>query len=322
MTTMMFRHPGPLLMLGTVVLLLPGCGGKPSPAGKSSLSYVDQVAAAQKESIPEVRAKKLIRIGYQQAKAEDELGAEETFDLAAKACREVEDPLARVGSLVLLAQAQLKLGNSTPARKALDSAWEAADRIEAPESKARTLAGLAPVQDALGDRPGAIATLESAEQLAAELTDAAGNPDAFGQMLVLGAVAEGYHNIDEAADADRMIAAALGLAPSVDDELRRCEALAGLALTQHETTGKTGAEQTFAAALAIARSMQSPYKKAHALADVAEKLSRCGFHARTHEVLDEADLVADKIPEPDLKQQTVQKVRSLMGKLPKPKGEK
>ena len=295
--------------------------GKPSPAQKPPVSFIDQVAAVRKESSPEVRAKKLIRIGYQQAKAQDELGAEETFDLAAKACREVEDPSLRAACFRLLAEAQLRLGNRTPARKALDSAREAADRIEALESKARTLARLAQVEGALGDRPGAVDTLQSAEQLAAELTDADGNQDAFGQTLVLAAVAEGYHKIDEAAQADRVIAAALELARSVDDELRRCEALAGLAVTQHEA-GKQAADETFAAALAIARSIKSPYKKAHALAGVAEKLSRCGHDAQTHEILDEADLVADKIPEPDLEQQTVQKIRSLMGKLPKPKGEK
>ena len=84
-------------------------------------------------------------------------------------------------------------------------------------------------------------------------------------------------------------------------------------MDQKETAGKT-----FELALQAAGKIEKNHSKAHAMADIAEKLSRAGFHKRTHEVLDEADLVADKIREPDLQQQTIQKVRTLMGTLPKP----
>ena len=188
MITMIRNDAAWLLMAGAALFVLPGCGGSPSSQSKSSVSFVDQVAAAQKESVPEIRAKKLIRIGYQQAKAQDEFGAEETFDLAAKACRQVEDPTTRAGALVLMVQARLKLGNEAPARKALQSAQEAADEIESPQSKARTQARLAQLQHAIGDRAVAVQTLKAAEQLADQLTDADGNADPFGRAILLGAV--------------------------------------------------------------------------------------------------------------------------------------
>jgi hypothetical protein len=53
------------------------------------------------------------------------------------------------------------------------------------------------------------------------------------------------------------------------------------------------------------------------MSEAAQKLSAAGFPAKTHEVLKQAELVAEKIPTADMQMQAIQKVRSLMGKLPK-----
>ena len=54
------------------------------------------------------------------------------------------------------------------------------------------------------------------------------------------------------------------------------------------------------------------------LVDLAEKLWQAGNNKQAHALLDQADLLAHKIPEPDLQQQTVEKVRTLENKVPDP----
>ena len=63
--------------------------------------------------------------------------------------------------------------------------------------------------------------------------------------------------------------------------------------------------------------VEKAHSRAHALADIAERLSESGYGARAHQLLDEADLAAHEIPQPDLQRQTVQRVRTLMGTLPR-----
>ena len=58
---------------------LAGCGGG-SKSDKPAASYRDRVARARKLSEDYDRAKELIRIGYQQARARDTVGAEETLE--------------------------------------------------------------------------------------------------------------------------------------------------------------------------------------------------------------------------------------------------
>ena len=81
-----------MLWRGTAVIVVSvgllgaaGCGGG---SGSGGDAYQAQVERVLKETQPDVRARKLIKIGYQQAKAKDSSGAEATFKVANKACRE------------------------------------------------------------------------------------------------------------------------------------------------------------------------------------------------------------------------------------------
>ena len=305
--------------VGSLLFVLGGCkNGSSGPDGEP-VSFRDQVAAAQKETIPDVRAKKLIKIGYQQGKAQDQSGANETLAIATKACQEIEDAASRAGAYALLAEAQAKLENRSDGQNALELAQEASDQIDHLETKARTLTRLARAQAALEDHQGADTTLKLAEQLAGQLK-AGEKVDVYGQVLVLAEVAKTYHKIGNLAGADRVLGSALELSGSLEDGRTRCEAITEIAATQTELGKAEAAAETLDTALEIAGQIEAPYGKANALADVAEKLSEAGLHAKTHKVLEEADLVAHKIPEPDIQGQTVERVRILMGTLPKPAG--
>ena len=56
--------------------------------------------------------------------------------------------------------------------------------------------------------------------------------------------------------------------------------------------------------------------------ELAELFSKAGLHAKAHETLAEADLACHKIPEADLQKMAVEKVRTMMDKLPKGNGKK
>ena len=69
-----------------------------------------------------------------------------------------------------------------------------------------------------------------------------------------------------------------------------------------------------------ANEIEKPFFRAYAMGEVAQRLSDAGFHRKAHEVLRQAERVAEKVPEQDMQMQALEKVRSLMGKLPNGKG--
>ena len=306
-----------LCLLASCLPIVVGCGAAPSSPGTASTSYVDQAARAGEEPIPEVRARKLIQIAYKQVQAKDDFGAEDTFELADKACDLIEEPSMRAGVLTLLCQARMKLDDDRSTLKSLAAAQKAVEGIEDLETKALATAKLAQVQARLDDPAAALRMLQSAEELAAGLENADGQADAFGQTRVLSAVAESYHQMGQAAEAGRTVEAALKAAESLDG-LRRCEATGIVAATQHKMGEKDAAEATFARALEFAAEIDTLHQKANAMCEMAEQLAECGHRVKARETLEQADQVAHRIPELDLQRQTVERIRTLMRTLGSP----
>jgi len=297
-------------LVGILSLSLIGCGGSSDSSG-SKLSAKQRAQQALKDPVPESRAKALVRIGYEQSKAKDDYGSEETLRLASKATAEIPDPAIRASVWSMLADAHQRIGNRAEARTAVQAALTAAEEVDNIESKANALARAGRTQALTGDSSGAMKTLAEAERLAGELGDA------YGEVLVLGATAASYHKIGKPQQADRVLATALQRGETIEDDLQRCQAISEVAARQHDLEIPT-ARETFDLAVKTAREIEKDHAKAHALADLAEKLSKAGYHRQTHEILEEADQAANKIPEPDLQRQTVERVRTLMGTLPLP----
>jgi hypothetical protein len=289
-------------------LALIGCRETSNPAG--GRSFREQIEDAKRESDTELRAKRLIKIGYQQGKAKDKAGAEETLRLAWEDCDAIADPAAKAGALALMAEANAKLGDDSAARRAIGEAKEAAAKVEAVESKAQTLARVAKAQVAASD-PDAAATLQAAEELVAKIGDLQG------KTLSLCAVAKAYHDMDKPAERDRVLGIALDAAKSAADPRKRSLAQAEVAVVQSMFDERV-ATKTFELALESAGKIESPYSRAYALGDIAERLSEAGFRAKTHEVLGQAERAVAKIPQHDAQTQALNRIRTLMGRLPKP----
>ncbi len=300
----------PVLLLFTAALA--GCGDSKGPSG-GAIPFDQQVAQAQQERAPELRAEKLIQIALAQSAAQDVFGAEKTLKLAEQSCREIGDPATQAGLFGRLAEAQVGISRRYEAAGSIAAALEAARKIESPESRARTLARLARTQGAAETASAAARTLQQSEELGAEISDP------LQRVLVLAAAAESFHAIGRAADAERVLTTALELARSIEDQRIRCRALAEVAAAQ-QGTENAAAKATFDEAVQASRAADDLYASALLLCEIAEKLSQVGLAERAHELLGEAGRIADRIPEIDLQKQVSERVRTLKSRLPRPGG--
>lgn len=291
-------------------LALGGCSGK-SDSASGKLSFQEQIARAQSETDPAYRARRLIVIGYRQGKAADRAGAVETLKSAWKDCGMISDAAARSNVWALMAEAHAGLRNRSEARRAVAEALTAAEKIESAEGKVVAMARAAEVQYLAVDRASAEATLRSTEKLAEKIDDPQGTP------LAMCAIAEAYWNIDQKDQAKRVLGAALDFANSLTAPRKRCLALAEIAAAEANLGRRKAATKTFELSLESTRGIEDLYARVYAMDKLAKKLSAAGFHAMAHEVLDQAESEAAKIPQPDLQRQALEKIRVLMGELPK-----
>lgn len=301
--------------LAMSLVALAGCGKGSSTSSGANQSYANEANAALNQP-PETRALTLTKLAYRRAKAKDELGAEQTFQQALAACREIKDPTALIEAYALVAEAHTRLGNAQAAQYAIKSATDALGRIQDPEARCRALVTLAEVQALAGD-PAAAANLKAAEQSAAEIKAADGTADSYAQTLALGRVAVGYLGTGQADQSERVLQAAIARAQTLDQERLRAVAVAEVAIVFHKAKKPDVAAKTFEKAMAAARNIAKPQPKAYALAEVAQRLAAAGQAAQAKRLVEEADAVAHKIPEADQQQQAVVKIRQIMDELRK-----
>jgi len=307
-----------LATLGLMLTLpLAGCGDNAAaPAGDRS--YFDQVRAAQQDPQPASRARQLIAIAAQQAQAKDSDGATRTFRLAAEAGNAVKDLPARAEVFARLAEAEAQAGDTSAARISAKAAQQAADKAHGPDAQARALAQAARALAAAGLRDQAAAALKTAEsQLAAEAPPAKPSPDddgsvaAYERVLALATIAQSYHRLGEKEPAARLAAQAQAVAKGIANPRASCNALAEIGIAQH-AVGDVAANANFDLALDTARKIPKPFTRAYALTSLAEKFAKAGLRDRSQTTIAEADVVAHQVPETDLQQQTIEKVRKTM----------
>jgi len=298
-----------------VMIACHGCGEE-GGNGKRDMSFDEEAAAIQQEPQANVRAKELTKLAFRRHKAQDKAGAERTLFSAQEACKAIADASSRADALGLLAEAQARMDDKSSARRTLAAARQVVDQIAEPEPQALALAALACAQAAAGDSEAASATLKDAEKHAAGLKDYQGKPNFYGQALTLAKTAEGYQRLGQQAEAERVVTEAVKQALACTLDRERCTALAEVSLSQGRMKQADAAAKTLEMALAEARKIEKLHSRTHVLAELGEILVRTGQMEKGRKLLDEADQIAAKIPEPDLRQQAQDKVRQLLNKLP------
>lgn len=284
-------------------------GGCKEPSEPSS--YQEQVVEAQKETDPEVRVRQLARIGYRQGKAKDLAGAEETFEIAWKDSQSIAEPEIRVAELALVAEAQAALDLRAAARRSVGSAIAAVADVKKAETKAVLLARLGRIQGEVGSAGDGAATLKSAEALLP------GIEDPQGRTLVYCAFAGAYDALDAADKRDRTFADALAFIKTIPDLKKQCLSLSDVAAKQADLEQNESAVKTFDLALESAAKIDSAFFRSYTMGEIGQRLSDAGFVKKARQVLQQAEKVAEKVPEQDMQFQALQKIRSLIGKLPR-----
>ena len=135
---LLMSRDGVLLEMALLALMLAGCGGTSS---SEAIPFQQQILQVEKETDPEVCTRRLIKIGYQQGKARDMAGADDTLRLAGKDCSAIRNAADRAGATALLAEAYVGLGNRSAAARTIESAAAAADTVKDAESKDSAGAG-------------------------------------------------------------------------------------------------------------------------------------------------------------------------------------
>ncbi len=298
-----------VLLITSLGIIAAGCGRSTSTsAGGTSLHQ--QVERAQNVSDPARRARRLIQLALRQDRAKDTGGAKRTLGLASDACDLVSDPAGRAGLLTLLAKAQARVGDSG-ASGAADRALQATAEIDDAQTRLIALARMAEAQAAVGALQQAVDTLADVENDAEQLDDVAG------RVRVLCRAAESYDHsrVGRPAEADRVIATSLVLAQTIADDRDRSQAIAEVATAQ-ASMKRSAAGATQQLALEAARQVKSDWSKAHSLHSIAVKMPNA---AAARKVLLEAETVAARVPEPDLKKQTLEMIRQSMDGLRRPR---
>ena len=302
-------------LIGMVTMSAGGCGGS-SDSQTKGVSFEQQAQDALKESSPADRASKLIRIAAGQAKANDKFGARDTMQLAAKACREIEDPKDQAESWIGMAEAQRKLGERSGTRKATEAAGKAIDKIEDAGKKGKLLARLAQVMAGGDDADATAKVLAEAEKLAAEIKSP------MGRATALCRIAQGFKKIERPDETRRVIGDLITSSGLIEDALVRCDVLTEIAVLQHGMGESKAADTTFDLATAAAEAIpasddiSAAYGQSYALCQVTQKLLDIGKYAKAKGLLKKAEKLLPSIPNTDLQGQITLTINKLKRELP------
>ncbi len=297
------------LMTFGCLLTAGGCGGG-GGGGTSGKSISQRIAEAQSKE-PAQRARLLIGIAREQARAADSSGAKQTLNQAFQACKDIEEISSQADAYARLAQAQAEIGQTTEARNTAQLAMTAAEKIDSAEYHAKAIASASRALSAAGAADNAVAALKKAEPLVAKVDDATGRVQALCE------IAGAYEKAGKPADTDRVLSEALAFAESLPDEKSQSIGTATVALEQAVNKRADAAKQSFASALELARKSSEPGDEVTALIEIADRLFRANDAKQANELLVEAEKKCAKVKAPDLQAQLLDRARKMMNKPPR-----
>lgn len=289
--------------LGLMALLLSGCGGSETPGGGSSLAA--QIEAAQNDPDPQSRARSLITLGYKQYKAQDTMGARDTYRNARKAALEIKDPGIRAIELSKLAEGYARMGNPADAQDVVREARPVVAQVEEPFIQVTAYSALAKALGLANDRGEAAALLRDAEAVVEQMPQTDDPIEQQQRIESLISIAEGYYGVDRKENAQAIFERIRQAVETMSSPRSQADALAALGAAQSRL-GDSDAQLTLAAAVEAAREIEDVNSRAHAFAEIAMKLPG---RNEANALLDEADKLASQVPDAGLRSEVQEKIR-------------
>jgi hypothetical protein len=261
------------------------------------MSLTEQYQDALRVSDPAVRSRRLAAVAEMQHEAGDLLGSESSLAAASDAAHAVSDPASRAIALIKLAGVYVRLEQGPRGMQTLlAGAGKAADEISDADAKVPVLADLAVATgQQLKDVAAADAYLTTAEDAATSIALP------LTKVTALAKIAGAYGKIEQPADAERLVAAALDLARNREDPRTRCDCLAEIAAAQYALKLTESATATFLEAEQAAAAIAAPDSRAYALLNLAEMAKSAGRPGDSQRLLGQAEEVARTVRDPSIR---------------------
>ncbi len=292
----------PWAALGLTVLLLTGCGGSKTPGGTSLAA---QIEAAQRDPDPQSRARALITLGYQQYKAQDTMGARDTYRLAHRAANEIKIPGIRAIELAKLAEGYARMDNPGDARDVVREAKSVVASVSEPFLQVTAYSALAKAMGIAQDQGEAAALLRDAEAVVDRQPQTDDPIELQQRVDALISIAEGYYGLDRKDNAAALFDRIRQLAEAMPLPRSQANALASLGAAQNRLGAPEG-QANLDAAVEAAHQIEDVNSQAHALAEIAVKLPS---REQTNALLDEANKLAEQVPDAGLRNEVQEKIR-------------
>ena len=250
------------------VLTVGGCSGcKKKRPPKPPLGHEEQFRNLMNELDMEARAAGLINLAGRQVKAMSLDAATKSFKEAANAIDNINyDSKIRATLRVSLAEALYRANRKSEARSAFSKAKKTARKIKNPVDRAPVYVRLAAFERTRNNHNEAVDFLKTAEILTGKFGD---NPEIKALAVQqLFEIAEGYAELKESKQVERMLRAMEKTALSAGEISLKCQNLLKVVEAQYELRQMAAAKANLKKAEELADGIEDPLQKASRLVDV------------------------------------------------------
>jgi|GEM_PF-4433299 tetratricopeptide (TPR) repeat protein len=274
-----------LVLVSLVAIGATGCGEK-----KTGQSLASQYEKALKISSPDAKASQLLKIGEQQVKASDSMGAQKSFIAAGVAAEQITLPRLRAETLSEIAKAEGRRGKGLRAEEMLDKARKAYNAIETVHDRIPAMANCAEVYALhLDEGAKGKGELLEAEDLVKKITE----PQRKLQAISL--IAAAYFKIEREEDGVRVLNEMTTAANAMPDARQKSDALIQVVGVLAAAKLKDKGKEVLATAIETIGTIEDVQSKAFALVGLAEAQAAIGDKGAARSTLDEASELAEKV---------------------------
>lgn len=295
-----------LLVCSTLVMFV-GCSGG-GKSGNTGPSIASQLATAQAETDPEVRASLLSAVALEQHAAGQSYDAKQTLQQAAESARKIARPDLQAKMLARVAQDQAKINSKIEAKQTLKSTLAVIDTLESVDAKAAALAETAAAQAGIGEKRDAEDTLNRAVEMA-ETVEAPAD-----RIPILTRIAAAQQAAELTDAAKSTLGEAMTQSLLVEDKQVRAERQAEIGKTlQPIDAGR--AKEAFDMAVTTAESIENDTARAYGFIKVGTQMWTAGLQSMGQAQFDKANDLARTVGSPSDRQAILDQVERTINQL-------